>query len=356
MKAVDLIYAMNHVGSDFVEEAEFAKLEHTKAKKQHTGISRRFVAVLIAACLVLSLGIVAYATGFFGLVDYLRNRGLDTEVVESLTNDVSVDTVSYKNQYAEYTVLEAVVDEQSIYVSARVEPLDDSYFVVPESVFMDDPVAWLGIPGLENDRTPVKQYVESLGKTYVQVSLGCFLGDEIITTMKDFSYGEDGTLYLYTGNKKISDSQNITIKCVGSAVTEGMTVADKVEFEVQIDDKSSTESGMITDFDERIFDETGIKLNYISIEETEIGLYVTFEYENDGSITSLDGTWFKLCDAEGTEFKFLPGMGGSINDNGDGSFTETIGYQKPASLGSMTITIKDVWNGVSYGPYQMSVE
>lgn len=93
-----------------------------------------------------------------------------------------------------------------------------------------------------------------------------------------------------------------------------------------------------------------------SIEETEIGLYVTFEYENDGSITSLDGTWFKLCDAEGTEFKFLPGMGGSINDNGDGSFTETISYQKPSSLDGMTITIKDVWNGVSYGPYQMSVE
>ena len=41
MKAVDLIYAMNHVGSDFVEEAEIAKLEHAKAKKQHTGISRR---------------------------------------------------------------------------------------------------------------------------------------------------------------------------------------------------------------------------------------------------------------------------------------------------------------------------
>ena len=354
MKAVDLIYAMNHVGSDFVEEAEFARLKHTKAKKQYTGMSRRFVATLIAACLVLSLGIVTYATGIFGLVDYLRNRGLDAKVVESLTNDVSVDTFSYKNQYAEYTVLEAVIDKQSIYISARVEPLDDRYFLVPEAVFTDDPVAWLGIPGLENDKTPVKQYVESTGKTYVQVSLSCALGDEIITTMKDFSYGEDGTLYLYTGNENISDSRNITIKCIGSAVTEGMTVADKVEFEVQIDDKSSMKSGMITEFDERIFDETGINLNNIGIEETEIGLYVTFEYENDGSITSLDGTWFKLCDADGTEFKLLPGMGGSINDNGDGSFTETISYQKPASLDCMTITIKDVWNGVSYGPYTVS--
>ena len=52
--------------------------------------------------------------------------------MESLANDVSVDTVSYKNQYAEYTVLEAVVDKQSIYVSAKVEPLYDSYFLVPE--------------------------------------------------------------------------------------------------------------------------------------------------------------------------------------------------------------------------------
>ena len=68
----------------------------------------------------------------------------------------------------------------------------------------------------------------------------------------------------------------------------------------------------------------------------------------------MDGTWFKLCDAEGTEFKLLPGMGGTINDNGDGSFTETVSYQKPASLDGMTITIKDVWNGVSYGPYMLS--
>jgi len=186
--------------------------------------------------------------------------------------------------------------------------------------------------------------------------LGCTLGDENITTMKDFSYDEDGTLYLYAGNDNTSGNQNITVNCIGAAVTEGMTVADKVEFEVLIEDMSSMESSAITDFDARIFDETGIKLSYINIEETEIGLYVTFEYENDGSVTSLDGTWFKLCDAEGNEFKSLPGMGGAINDNGDGSFTETISYQKPASLDGMTITIKDVWNGVSYGPYQMSVE
>ena len=37
---------------------------------------------------------------------------------------------------------------------------------------------------MENDRTPVKQYVESIGKTYVQVSLSCTLGDEIITTIQ----------------------------------------------------------------------------------------------------------------------------------------------------------------------------
>ena len=351
MKAVDLIYAMNHVGSDFVEEAEFAKIGNVQPKKKHTGMSRRFVAVLIAACLVLSLGIVAYATGFFGLVDYLRNRGLDAEVVESLTNDVSVDTVSYKNQYAEYTVLEAVVDNQSIYVSAKVEPLD-----VPESVFMDDPVAWLGIPGLENDRTPVKQYVESLGKTYVQVSLGCTLGDEIITTMKDFSYGEDGTLYLYTGNENPSGNPNITVNCIGAAVTEGMSVADKVEFEVRLENKSTSEIQSFTSFDDAVFADTGITVKSLNIEETEMGLYVSFDFENEGDKIGTDAVSFKIYTADGTELRYLPGTGGTVSDNGNGSFEATMSFQKPVSIDGLMFGIRDVFNAINYGPYQISVE
>ena len=354
MKAVDLIYAMNHVGSDFIEEAEFAKIGHVQPKKKHTGMSRRFVAVLIAACLVLSLGIVAYATGFFGLVDYLHNRGLDAEVVESLTNDMSVDTVSYKNQYAEYTVLEAVVDKQSIYVSAKVEPLDDSYFLVPESVFTDDPVAWLGIPGLENDRTPVKQYVESIGKTYVQVSLSCTLGDEIITTMKDFSYGEDGTLYLYAGNENTSGSQNITVKCIGAAVTEGMSLADKVEFEVQVEDRSTSETCSFTRFDDSVFADTGIIIKNFNIEETEMGLYVSVNFENEGDKIAADAVNFKIFAADGTELRYLPGTGGTVSDNGDGSYEAIMSFQKPVSIDGLMFGIRDVFNAVNYGPYTLS--
>ena len=356
MKSVDLMYALNYVGSDFVEEAEFAKIEFVQTKKQYAGISRRFVAVLIAACLVLSLGIVAYATGFFGLVDYLHNRGINAEAAESLTNDVSVDTVSYKNQYAEYTILEAVVDKQSIYVSARVTPLDDSYFLVPESVFTDDPVAWLGIPGLENDRTPVKQYVESLGKTCVQVSLSCALGDEIITTMKDFSCGEDGTLYLYTGNENTSGSQNITVNCIGAAVTEGMSVADKVEFEVQLENRSTSGTYCFTSFDDSVFADTGISVKSVNVEETEMGLYVIVDFENTGEKIPADAVSFKVYAADGTELRYLPGTGGTVSDNGNGSFEATMSFQKIVSIDGLMFGIRDVFNAVNYGPYQISAE
>ncbi|MBQ7895428.1 MAG: hypothetical protein IJ364_02590 [Oscillospiraceae bacterium] len=355
MKAIDLMYALNNVGSDFVEEAEFAEVKYVKVEKQNTGISRRFVAALIAACLVLSLGIVAYATGFFGLVDYLSNRGLDAEVVESLTNDVAVDAVTHKNQYAEYTVLEAVADKQIIYVSAKVQPLDDSYFLVPESVFTDDPVAVLGIPGLESENTKIKEYVEAHGKTYVQVALGCKLGDDVITTMKDFSYGEDGTLYLYTSNENTSDSQKFTIKCIGSAVTEGMNLADKVEFEVQIEDRSTYDTYSFTNFDDSVFADTGITVKSLNVEETEMGLYVSFDFENEGDKIATDAVSFKIYAADGTELRYLPGTGGTVSDNGNGSFEATMSFQKPVSIDGLMFGIRDVFNAVNYGPYQISI-
>lgn len=67
MKAVDLMYALNHVGSDFIHEAEFSKIEYIQQKPKHTGMSRRFISILVAACLLLSLGIVACATDLFGI-------------------------------------------------------------------------------------------------------------------------------------------------------------------------------------------------------------------------------------------------------------------------------------------------
>jgi len=69
MKNYDLIYAMNHVNSDLVEEAEFGKLNvpvKSGEKPRRTQsvprrASRRFASILLVGCLLMSLGIVAYA-------------------------------------------------------------------------------------------------------------------------------------------------------------------------------------------------------------------------------------------------------------------------------------------------------
>ena len=62
MKNNDIFRAMTYVGSDFVEEAEFGKIEAVQK-----GTSRRFASILFAAALVLSLCIAAYATDIFGI-------------------------------------------------------------------------------------------------------------------------------------------------------------------------------------------------------------------------------------------------------------------------------------------------
>ena len=48
--------------------------------------------------------------------------------------------VSFWNHFAKYTVLEAVLDRNSLYVSVKISPLDSDTILVPDIAFDEDVV------------------------------------------------------------------------------------------------------------------------------------------------------------------------------------------------------------------------
>lgn len=309
----------------------------------------------VAAVLAVTIPIAGYAAvRGLGLKDYLAKRGLqDAQAVEALTSsDLELSgSVSYQNGYADYTILEAVCDSQILYLAAQVRPLDSGDFLIPQYVMAEDSVINLGIDGLTEGT--VGEYAASQGKRLVYASVGYSSGESYLDGAEDFRYGDDGTLYYYYSAQNISGSKEITLKCAGLAYTAEMSVADRVEFEVTLFDKSNARDTRYTVFDPMAASETGIQLNELLITETEIGLYVKFTFVKEESAS--ESVVLNLLDAQGNQLESMPGIAGTgTMDNGDGTYSATMYYQKPSSMEGLQFAVRDWENAISYGPYSFS--
>ena len=107
-------------------------------------------------------------------------------------------------------------------------------------------------------------------------------------------------------------------------------------------------------FDSKPAEVSCIIIKNFNIEETEMGLYVSVNFENEGDKIAADAVNFKIFAVDGTELRYLPGTGGTVSDNGNGSYEAIMSFQKPVSIDGLMFGIRDVFNAVNYGPYTLS--
>ena len=342
-----------HAPRELKQRVLWAAQQQSSSREKMTGkYVRRGLSLVqkaaAAAILVLVLPVTAYAAvAGFGLMDYLKQSGMkDTQPAMKLSSDL-VEQTPYSNNFAEYTVTEATCDSNTIYLAAKITPLDNSYLLVPQFI-SDDNL-------LEVDGEVVgtlSEYAAVQGKTVVYADIGYHSGEEHLDGSVDFRCSGDGTLYYYVSAANIFQGRkDIVLKCSGVAYTEEMSVADRVEFEVGLLDKSTASAlPVYTIFSPEAYADTGIRINSLTLEETEMGLYATFNFTTTEA--KFQDIVFKLVDSEGTELAYLPGeMGTGTIDNGDGTFSRTNNYQKPSSMEGVKIVIRDFVSAVNYGPY-----
>lgn len=327
---------------------------HSAESKQPANRNRRGLRFLPKAAVAAVLAIVLPMTVFgaaksLGLIERLSQSGLqDTQTAQELSFNIAEKT-SYRNSYAEYTFMEAVCDSNTLYLSAEIKPLDDSTLLVPQFVTEDEAVSDLQIEGVAQGT--VGEYAASLGKTLVYTDIGYRNGDEHLDGSVDFRCSADGTLYYFYSTTNTFGTSQIDLSCTGLAYTAGMSVADRVEFKVELFDKSHTTEKVYTVFDEKAADETGIHISNLILQETELGLYATIKFTIDDPEAWRDCLSFKLQDASGAELASMPGISLGITENGDGTYSAALSYQKPNSSDDLRFIMRNYVTGEVFGPY-----
>ena len=376
MNAEHLFQAMGGVESSRLMESEMRfqkpplslmKEEPEMKKKKSTRVIRN---LLIAAVLVSVLAVTALAAGNgFGLRDYLSELGMkNTEAVEKLSGVPAGDPgsesgqpsageqdvpgngdegVSFWNRYAKYTVSEAVLDPNALYVSVKISPLDSETILVPDIAFDEDIVTADGktLADLRNGENAAKL-------VYAGVRLDNSDGS-VEGLGYSFIFDKEGNLYYYISGQNTYEGAELSIHCTGLARTEEMSLAERVEFDVTLTNKSTESIKFEAEIVDplKVCDETGIRMGNISCKETELGVYITISYSTAYTQYEYLSMW--LVGPDGKELPRLPGVSFQREEISDGSYCQTLAYQKLESMEGVQLVIKDVWGDTCFGPYSV---
>lgn len=332
MSAAQLLKLIGHTDEKYILSALNTR-EGARELPKKRSIGRMW---LIAAILTITIPItVLAASRYLHLTDYLKRAGMgDTQGVTSLSSNMASEK-TFRNELAEYQILEASCDSKTVYLVARVKAVDEGNLVVPQYVTGGESVKTLGIEGITEGT--IEEYAQAQNKDLVYVGLSVTPAEGQFDGMsEDIRCDRDGTLYCYLTAKNQTEASDIRLNCVGSARLDGSDEILNVKFETRIQDRSTSEEMVFTTFDSRIPEEIRIFPEKLVVKETELGMYAALTYRVDPNRASKT-KFFVLVDENGEELARMPDEGGSFTDNGDGSYTSTFPFQKVDSLEGVKI-------------------
>lgn len=303
------------------------------------------VAAITIVC-ILSLGTTAYAAvKHFGLMDFLGKRGLvESETTEKITQEKMAEKgYIASNEYATYTLKEALVDKELIYMVVEVAPKSDSYLLAMQDCSPEDSVMNLCIDGVTEGT--VQEYVDELGKELVLVGMGLFKDEELISCVEDAKSTVDGKLYYCVTATNGFDASELDLKFTGSAyLSSAQTMEDisRCSLDITLRDYSSQEEKTYLPIMTNEWEESGFVLDTVEVEETELGVYATYIYKVE-QLKEDQYIGFVLSDADGNQFNSMPyyiGGGEEILENGYRK--STYAYQKPDNVSNLYLYISGV--------------
>lgn len=324
------------------------------ATTRRFGLKLAIAAVLILAFLAMACTIAVYS----GLIEMLAKRGLaDAETLSSLSTvsaespgagltDAACIAIA-RDDVAEYRVLEAIYDYNSIYIHFQILPLDSGMMFIDQMLSPGSPAVQLGIAGAEVGT--IEEYADSCGKEirYASIYLS-YQGNTIFDLGKTFEYSKDGSLHIYASSKNPCTDTYISLVCAAFTYTVNqkniVPEADRTEFELRLQNKSSLNYMVFTKFEPGIWENYGVNIEKLVIEETELGLYCTFTYTGREVL-------FSMVDEHGQYFKTGAPRGSSSNTvNSDGSYCLTVVAPKVEHPEKLMFVLVD-GNFDKHGPF-----
>ena len=361
MKPSNILSCLEKVDEKYILEAAPAAYRPEPPRKAKKGFSRK---ILIAAAVLVLIPVVAFAaTKGFGLLDYLSDKGVKNP--DQLTDlsagpqemfsdsdvsaEISDNGVWFTAGKAKFTVVESLYDSETVYLLAKVVPAEDDVFIIPQYLGREDSTREL--VGLDEiPEGTIEQYTGYLGRRLGVGSIGYSVNGSHLDGSEDYIYGPDGALYYYFTGMLPSDG-NVTIDCTGVFYQDLEEATDKqtVDFSINLRKVSDTQVMAYSTFSDEIKTETGIEVRTLTVEETDLGYYATFEFFTEGS----KDISFLLTDKDGNTLPSVPGAAGTgLESKGDGVYTVTVTCLTPEDASDVRFVIYDYVEGIKYGPYR----
>ncbi len=164
MKRKTITLMLNGLADRYIGEAAvFSPDAIQDLPERIVHIRKRIFTFALAAALMLSLAIVAYAANLFGLRELFANpnRG---QMPEEAAELIVTQNAEFEHDGWHAQVMESYCDEGTVAVTVCVSA-DTKYFVVPADADPDDPLSEIGLSG----EGTLRDYARKEGKTLLFV-------------------------------------------------------------------------------------------------------------------------------------------------------------------------------------------
>ena len=317
--------AISDIDDSFIAESmspPAAKNDHApertsimgKYEKKKNGVgSRRLVAVLLAACLIFTLAITAYALNLFGIREMFRAQ--NRELPETATPYIQQHTETAAAEDWSARITESLCDTGKILTTVTVSG-GDRYMVVPTDAMAEDSVSFIGMEGSQT----LAEYAAAQGKELLFVGASLMQNEHlgIFTEAQTFVNLSDTEMNILVESGRSGDAGGEAVCRVYARDEAGNRLELEVPFVLE----------PVSDENERVFipenpgEIPGLTVGEATVKETPLGISVRWmetvtdqeafcdimkveiegiTYREGGAVLENDGNWyFQFSMGEGT--------------------------------------------------------
>lgn len=292
---------------------KMGKYENRNAGHSH----RRLFALVLAACLVFSLAITAYAANLFGIREMFRTPYRELpESAEPYIQQHTEAPESYNQQHTEAVqeenwsarVTESLCDGTKILVTVTVSG-GDQYIVAPTDAMPSDTV---GLIGLSGDQT-LENYAASQGKKLLLVGATLMRNEGlgIFTEAQKFENSSPSEMHILVESDRTSSEPAGDAVCQVYALEAGSEAVERLELPFTLAEVPKEESNFVPVAPDAI---PGVTVGEATVTETAMGISVRWmetitdqdahydikkvefdeitDFDGGGLVQADDGNWY----------------------------------------------------------------
>lgn len=233
MKGQKIMKGLSFINPKYIHEGEFDSIS---APKKSTHSHRKLAALILAACLVFSLAVTAYAANLFGIRELFRT--CYREFPEAAEPYIRQETAAAEAEEGwSCAITESLSDSSTVMAAVAVRG-GSKYIVAPTDA---DPDGSVGVIGIDGEQT-LSEYAASQGKKLLLVGASILKvgGEEIGGGSQRMENISESEMVILTRVSKTVSASNPEAVCLVYAREEGSSEVQRVELPFVLNEAPAT--------------------------------------------------------------------------------------------------------------------